>query len=177
MITADLLWRFGPYGCSSYNQSIVYGISSACCDNCLTHFYKWLVLVCNIHNECYKSKPVTLKKKKGNYLSRLTIYDVDSNRNQFQVYHSCNTTPNWLPKNYLQMQVKINISFIFLIFSFIDWTKLMSWTNYLLLVKVSHATFSEAYRKFARSRKFKIMMNKKYNWISGPTIRVCICYH
>ncbi len=24
--------------------------SSACCDNCLIHFYKWLVLVCNIHN-------------------------------------------------------------------------------------------------------------------------------
>ncbi len=123
-------------------------------------------------HECYKPKSVTCNNELGN-----TLCDVGSNRNQFQVYRSCNITPNWLPKNYLPMQVKINISFIFLIFSFIDWTKLMSWTNYLLLVKVSHATFSEAYRKFARSRKFKIMMNKKYNWISGPTIRVCICYH
>ncbi len=70
-----------------YESSICWRtISSACRDNCLTHFCRWLVLVCNFHNVtnncCYKPKPVTSKNELGNYCScsRLMICKIDFSR-------------------------------------------------------------------------------------------------
>ena len=45
-------------------------ISSPCYDNCLTHFYKWLLL---LYSESAKSNAVTCKTGLGNYRSRVTI--------------------------------------------------------------------------------------------------------